>query len=76
MPDIANRVTQAITRHLATSSLVLSAIAPDSGATAGNAQPLIDLVPDTLPAFERRLWIASGLYAEGNSYIYYGSNAG
>ena len=37
---------------------------------------LIDLVPDNLPDFERRLWIASGLYSEGNSYIYYGSNAG
>ena len=74
--DISNRVSQATTRHLATSSLVLSAIAPDSGSIADNAQPLIDLVPDTLPAFERRLWIASGLYPEGNSYIYYGSNAG
>lgn len=74
--DVSNRVTQATTRHLGTSSLVLSAIAPDAGTSAGGSRSLIDLVPDTLPEFERRLWIASGLYAEGNSYIYYGSNAG
>lgn len=74
--DVSNRVTQATTRHLGTSSLVLSAIAPDAGTTSGNTMSLIDLVPDTLADFERRLWIASGLYSEGNSYIYYGSNAG
>ena len=74
--DVSNRVTQATTRHLGTSSLVLSAIAPDAGTSVGNTMSLIDLVPDSLPDFERRLWIASGLYSEGNSYIYYGSNAG
>jgi diguanylate cyclase len=74
--DVSNRVTQATTRHLGTSSLVLSAIAPDAGTSAGNTMSLIDLVPDSLPDFERRLWVASGLYPEGNSYIYYGSNAG
>lgn len=74
--DVSNRVTQATTRHLGTSSLVLSAIAPDAGTSLGNTMSLIDLVPDSLPDFERRLWIASGLYSEGNSYIYYGSNAG
>ncbi len=74
--DVSNRVTQATTRHLGTSSLVLSAIAPDAGTSVGNTLSLIDLVPDSLPDFERRLWIASGLYSEGNSYIYYGSNAG
>lgn len=75
--DVSNRVTQATTRHLGTSSLVLSAIAPDAGSmSGGNTLSLIDLVPDSLPDFERRLWIASGLYSEGNSYIYYGSNAG
>ena len=74
--DVSNRVTQATTRHLGTSSLVLSAIAPDAGTSSGNTLSLIDLVPDTLADFERRLWIASGLYPEGNSYIYYGSNAG
>ncbi len=74
--DVSNRVTQATTRHLGTSSLVLSAIAPDAGTSIGNTMSLIDLVPDSLPDFERRLWIASGLYSEGNSYIYYGSNAG
>lgn len=74
--DVSNRVTQATTRHLGTSSLVLSAIAPDAGTSSGNTMSLLDLVPDTLADFERRLWIASGLYSEGNSYIYYGSNAG
>ena len=74
--DVSNRVTQATTRHLGTSSLVLSAIAPDAGTNSGNTLSLIDLVPDTLADFERRLWIASGLYSGGNSYIYYGSNAG
>ena len=74
--DVSNRVTQATTRHLGTSSLVLSAIAPDAVTSVGNTMSLSDLVPDSLPDFERRLWIASGLYSEGNSYIYYGSNAG
>ena len=74
--DISNRVTQATTRHLGASSMVLSAIAPDASTGTGNSPSIIDLTPDTLPDFERRLWIASGLYAEGNSYIYYGSNAG
>ena len=74
--DVSNRVTQATTRHLGASSMVLSAIAPNTGSTTGNALALLDLAPDTLADFERRLWIASGLYAEGNSYIYYGSNAG
>ena len=74
--DVSNRVTQATTRHLGASSMVLSAIAPDSGSAPGKALSLIDLTPDTLADFERRLWIASGLYAAGNGYIYYGSNAG
>lgn len=74
--DVSNRVTQATTRYLGTSSLVLSAIAPDAGTNSGNTLSLIDLVPDTLADFERRLWIASGLYSGGNTYIYYGSNAG
>lgn len=74
--DVSSRVTQATTRHLGTSALVLSAIAPDAATNAGNTLSLIELVPDTLADFERRLWIASGLYSGGNSYIYYGSNAG
>ena len=74
--DVSNRVTQATTRHLGTCSLVLGAIAPDAGTTSGNTISLIDLVPDALADFERRLWIASGLYPEANRYIYYGSNAG
>jgi diguanylate cyclase len=74
--DVSNRVTQATTRHLGASAMVLSAIAPDSGSAPASSLSLLDLTPDTLPDFERRLWIASGLYAEGNGYVYYGSNAG
>ncbi len=74
--DVSNRVTQATTRHLGASSMVLSAIAPNASSAAGNALSAINLTPDTLADFERRLWIASGLYAEGNGYIYYGSNEG
>jgi diguanylate cyclase len=80
--DVSNRVTQATARHLGASSVALNVIAPDatgaSGASgaSGAASTLNELVPDTLPDFERRLWIASGLSADGNSYIYYGSNAG
>jgi len=73
--DISNRVTQATSRHLASSSVVLNAVAPDVAA-AGNAPRHSDLVPDLLPQFEQRMWIAANLYPGNEGYIYYGSHKG
>ena len=73
--DISNRVTQATSRHLASSSVVLNAVAPDVAA-AGNAPRHSDLVPDSLPQFEQRMWIAANLYPGNEGYIYYGSHKG
>jgi len=73
--DISNRVTQATSRHLASSSVVLNAVAPDVAAS-GNAPRHADLIPDSLIEFERRMWIAANLYPGEEGYIYYGSHAG
>ncbi|MBL8309805.1 MAG: diguanylate cyclase [Burkholderiales bacterium] len=73
--DISNRVTQATSRHLAASSVVLNAVAPDDAAS-GKAPRHADLVPVTLADFEHRMWIASNLFASDEGYLYYGSHAG
>ena len=73
--DISNRVTQATSRHLASSSVVLNAVAPDVAA-AGNAPRQANLVPESLPEFEQRMWIAANLYPGDEGYLYYGSHQG
>lgn len=73
--DISNRVTQATSRHLAASSVVLNAVAPDDAAS-GKTPRHADLVPVTLSDFEHRMWIASNLFPAEEGYLYYGSHAG
>lgn len=73
--DISNRVTQATTKHLAASSVMLNAIAPTLPLSASDQQPA-SLVPVTMLGFEQRMWIATNLFDEGRAYVYYGANNG
>ncbi len=73
--DVANRLAQATRQHMATSSVVLNAVAPDAQ-SRGNDPEFATLSPTMISEFEKRLWLASGLYPELNSYVYYGSETG
>jgi hypothetical protein len=70
--DISNRVTQATTRHLAASNVVLNAIAPSlPHSTSDQQQQPASLAPVTMLGFEERMWIAANLFDEGSAYVYY-----
>ena len=73
--DISNRVAQATTRHLAASSVVLTAVAPTFPQGALD-QPPASLAPVTMLGFEQRMWIATNLFDEGRAYVYFGSSSG
>jgi diguanylate cyclase len=70
--DISNRVTQATTRQLASSTVTLNAIAPTLPVGAQDRQPA-SLAPASLAAFEQRMWVATNLFDEGRSYVYFGA---
>lgn len=74
--DISNRVTQATSRHLASSSVMLNAVVPELATSGNDGVGRTDLVPATLGDFERRMWIALNLFPTAGSYIYYGSHEG
>lgn len=73
--DISNRVTQATSRHLGSSSVMLNVLVPEvtSGGTGGTST---NLTPDSLAEFEQRMWIASNLQSGDENYLYFGANDG
>lgn len=73
--DISNRVTQATSRHLGSSSVMLNVLVPEV-ATGGNAGSGTNLVPESLAEFEQRMWIASNLQSGDESYLYFGAGDG
>lgn len=73
--DISNRVTQATSRHLGSSSVMLNVLVPEV-ATRGNAGSGTNLVPESLAEFEQRMWIASNLQSGDESYLYFGAGDG
>jgi diguanylate cyclase (GGDEF)-like protein len=73
--DISNRVTQATSRHLGSSSVLLNVLVPDL-ATGSDVGMSANLVPASLPDFEQRMWIATNLVPGDDSYLYYGTNLG
>ena len=73
--DLSNRVGQATTRQLASSSVMLNVLAPplaksDTDPASGK------LLPTTLSEFEQRMWIACNLFHDERAYLYYGTSAG
>ena len=73
--DLSNRVVQATTRQLASSSVMLNVLAPPLGKS--NADPASGrLLPTTLSEFEQRMWIACNLFVDERAYLYYGTRAG
>jgi diguanylate cyclase (GGDEF)-like protein len=60
---------------MATSAVVLNAVAPDAN-SPGPDPEFAALSPTMISEFEKRLWLASGLYPDRNSYVYYGSETG
>ena len=75
MLDISNRVSQATTRQLASSTVMLNALAPTLGAVDANLTPK-QLTPQSFASFEERLWVACNLYPDEPAYVYYGANTG
>lgn len=73
--DISNRVTEATTRHLGASMVVLNAVSPSLPAGVPDQNPA-SLAPVTLLGFEQRMWIATNLFDEGRAYAYYGAENG
>lgn len=73
--DISNRVTQATSRHLGSSSVMLNVLVPEVTAN-GSVGPSTNLIPDSLAEFEQRMWIASNLQSGEESYLYFGANDG
>lgn len=73
--DISNRVTQATSRHLGSSSVMLNVLVPEVAASdRGGAN--VNLIPDSLAEFEQRMWIASNLQSGDENYLYFGANDG
>ena len=73
--DLSNRVGQATTRQLASSSVMLNVLAPPLGKS--DTDPASGkLLPTTLAEFEQRMWIACSLFRNERAYLYYGSRAG
>ena len=61
--DLSNRVGQATTLQLASSSVMLNVLAPPLGKS--DADPANGLLlPMTLGEFEQRMWIACNLYRD------------
>ena len=73
--DLSNRVGQATTLQLASSSVMLNVLAPPLGKS--DADPANGLLlPMTLGEFEQRMWIACNLYRDERAYLYYGTATG
>ena len=73
--DLSNRVGQATTRQLASSSVMLNVLAPPLGKS--DMDPATGrLLPTTLAEFEQRMWIACNLFRDERAYLYYGTRAG
>ena len=73
--DLSNRVGQATTRQLASSSVMLNVLAPPLGKS--DTDPASGkLLPTTLSEFEQRMWIACNLYRDERAYLYYGTQTG
>lgn len=73
--DLSNRVVQATTRQLMSSSVMLNVLAPPlDKSDAGPAS--VRLLPTTLADFEQRMWIAGNLFRDERAYLYYGTSAG
>ena len=65
--DISNRVVQATTRQLASSSVMLNVLAPPLGRS--DTDPSTGrLLPTTLADFEQRMWIACNLFADERAW--------
>ncbi len=73
--DLSNRVGQATTRQLASSSVMLNVLAPPLGKS--DTDPAWGrLLPTTLSEFEQRMWIACNLFRDERAYLYYGTSTG
>ncbi len=73
--DLSNRVGQATTKQLASSSVMLNVLAPPLG--KNDTDPASGrLLPSTLSEFEQRMWIACNLFRDERAYLYYGTHTG
>jgi diguanylate cyclase len=76
LEDAGNRIAQTAQQEMATSAVVLNAVAPEGGARSEETPDFTSLSPTMISEFEKRLWLASGLFPNRNSYVYYGSETG
>jgi diguanylate cyclase len=75
--DVTHRVNEAARQHLATPKLALSTVSPEvSNMLPGATRSINDVAPNTFPAIEQRLWLATGLFSNVSGYIYYGAADG
>ncbi|HEY0843838.1 MAG TPA: diguanylate cyclase [Noviherbaspirillum sp.] len=71
LAEMADHIASATEQHLAGALKVLNAVDPDPAALPGSYP-----FSDNLASLEARLWIASGLFAEVNDYVYFGGEDG
>ncbi|MFG5777300.1 diguanylate cyclase domain-containing protein [Comamonas sp. J-3] len=69
MVEMAERISQAVDRHIFSSRTVIEAAFPE-----GLAGP--EPLESELPALRRRLWAATSLSGEAGDYVYYGNRDG
>ena len=69
LEEVAERIGQAVDRHVVGSSAALEAAFPD-----GLAAPA-DIESD-MTGLRARFWIATSLHIDPNNYVYYGNTAG
>jgi diguanylate cyclase len=76
LEDVANRIAQTMAQHLSRSETVLNAVAVPDAVRGGDPLDFSSTAPGATSELERRLWIASGLFPQQNTYVYFASESG
>ncbi|MBB6579199.1 diguanylate cyclase (GGDEF)-like protein [Comamonas odontotermitis] len=69
MVEMAERISQAVDRHIFSSRSIIEASFPDGMYAPGKLQ-------DDMPALRTRLWAATSLTGNEGDYVYYGNQSG
>ncbi|UBB18759.1 diguanylate cyclase domain-containing protein [Comamonas odontotermitis] len=69
MVEMAERISQAVDRHIFSSRSIIEASFPEGMYASGRLQ-------DEMPALRTRLWAATSLTGNDGDYVYYGNQSG
>ena len=74
--DVMNRVNQTTERQLFAAHATLNVIAPQKIVSADGSRRQNVPFPDSMEGREERLWIATSLFPDDNSFVYFGGADG